>query len=120
MARTKTQKALLKAERSGTWVAEKNRRTGLDYSAISQHVRVTPSKQQKLHKVKHKERIFQDGAPFHLPCCRTGGFTWPTSVLCYIRGIVWGTFRNGRGTGGGSKYSWQNRRFQTHAPAASD
>ncbi|WP_232381111.1 hypothetical protein [Paenibacillus tianjinensis] len=88
MARTKTQKALQKAARSGTWVAEKNRRTGLDYSAISQHVRVTPSKQQKMHKVKHKERIFQDGAPFHLPFCRTGGFNRPTSVPCCIRGTV--------------------------------
>ncbi|CQR55470.1 hypothetical protein PRIO_3067 [Paenibacillus riograndensis SBR5] len=67
MARTKTQKALLKAERSGTWCAERNRRLNDHYGAISQHVRVTPSKQQKLNKVKHKERIFQDGAPFAYP-----------------------------------------------------
>ncbi|MNI30302.1 hypothetical protein D3C73_841440 [compost metagenome] len=67
MARTKTQKALLKAERSGTWCAERNRRLNDHYGAISQHVRVTPSKQQKLNKVKHKERIFQDGAPFACP-----------------------------------------------------
>ncbi|MNW58038.1 hypothetical protein D3C74_358790 [compost metagenome] len=120
MARTKTQKALLKAERSGTWCAERNRRLNDHYGAISQHVRVNPSKQQKLNKVKHKERIFQDSAPFHLLFNRTSGFTRPTSVLCCIRGIVWATFQNGRGTGGGSKYSWQNRRFQTHAPAASD
>ncbi|OKP95939.1 hypothetical protein [Paenibacillus sp. P46E] len=64
MARTKTQKALLRAERSGTWCAERNRRQNDQYGVISQHVRVTPSKQQKLNKVKHKERIFQDGAPF--------------------------------------------------------
>ncbi|WP_305953419.1 hypothetical protein [Paenibacillus sp. P32E] len=66
MARTKTQKALLRAERSGTWCAERNRRQNDQYGVISQHVRVTPSKQQKLNKVKHKERIFQDGAPFHV------------------------------------------------------
>ncbi|MFC6651276.1 hypothetical protein ACFTAO_19215 [Paenibacillus rhizoplanae] len=64
MARTRTQKALLKAERSGTWVAERNRRLNQDYGAISQHVRVTPGKREQLNKVKHKERIFHDGAPF--------------------------------------------------------
>lgn len=64
MARTKTQKALLRAERSGTWCAARNRRMNEDYSAISQHVRVTPGKQQQLNKVKHKERIFRDDAPF--------------------------------------------------------
>lgn len=64
MARTKTQKALLQAERSGTWCAARNRRVNEDYSAISQHVRVASSKQQKLNKVKHKERIFRDDAPF--------------------------------------------------------
>ncbi|UQZ36428.1 hypothetical protein C2I18_24580 [Paenibacillus sp. PK3_47] len=66
MARTKTQKALQKAERSGTWCAAMNRRSNEDYGAISQHVRITPGKVQKLNKVKHKERIFQDGAPFHM------------------------------------------------------
>jgi hypothetical protein len=66
MARTKTQKALQQAERAGTWCAANNRRSGEDYAAISQHVRITPSKKQQLNKVKHKERIFQDGAPFHL------------------------------------------------------
>ena len=82
MARTKTQKTLLKAERSGMWVAEKSRRTGRDYGAISQHVRITPSKQQKLNKVKHKERIFQDGAPFHLPFDGSGTFPRTISVPC--------------------------------------
>lgn len=66
MARTRTQKALRKAERSGAWCAERNRRQNQDYAAISQHVRVTPGKQQQLNKIKHKERIFQDGAPY--PC----------------------------------------------------
>ncbi|OMD42879.1 hypothetical protein [Paenibacillus odorifer] len=66
MARTKTQKALLKAERSGTWCAAQSRRSNGDYGAISQHVRLTPSKQQQLNKNKNKERIFQDDAPFHL------------------------------------------------------
>ncbi|XMB25276.1 hypothetical protein PaeBR_15515 [Paenibacillus sp. BR2-3] len=64
MARTKTQKALLKAERSGAWCSANNRRTNGDYGAISQHVRVTPSKQQQMNKIKHKERISTDGAPF--------------------------------------------------------
>ncbi|WP_313638337.1 hypothetical protein MHH52_11945 [Paenibacillus sp. FSL K6-0276] len=66
MARTKTQKALLKAERSGTWCAAQSRRSNGDYGAISQHVRLTPSKQEQLNKSKHKERIFQDDAPFLL------------------------------------------------------
>lgn len=66
MARTKTQKALLKAERAGTWCAARNRRSNDDYSAISQHVRLTPSKQQQLNKIKHKEQIFREGAPLHL------------------------------------------------------
>lgn len=64
MARTRTQKALLKAERSGTWCAERNRRMNQDYGTISQHVRMTPGKRQQLNKVKHKERIYNDGAPF--------------------------------------------------------
>lgn len=66
MARTKTQKALRRAERTGTWCAENNRRTAADYGAISQHLRITPGKREKLNKVKHKERIYQDGAPFAL------------------------------------------------------
>lgn len=69
MARTKTQKALLQAERSGIWCPEKNRRSNQDFGAISQHVRVTPGKRQQLNKVKHKERIFQDGAPFYMLFC---------------------------------------------------
>lgn len=64
MARTKTQKALLKAERSGMWSEVNKRRINEDYGAISQHVRVTPSKREQLNKIKHKERIFPDGAPF--------------------------------------------------------
>ena len=67
MARTKTKKILLKAERSGVWSSVNNRRSNEDYGAISQHVRVTPSKQQKLNKIKHKERITYDGAPFLCP-----------------------------------------------------
>ncbi|WNS45645.1 hypothetical protein [Paenibacillus sp. MMS20-IR301] len=68
MARTRTQKVLLQAERSGTWCAERNRRVNGDYGAISQHVRKTPGKREQLNKIKHKERIFQDGAPFaYLP-----------------------------------------------------
>lgn len=67
MARTRTQKALRKAERTGTWCAERNRRINGDYGSISQHERVTPGKRQQLNKVKHKERIFQDGAPFAYP-----------------------------------------------------
>lgn len=64
MARTKTKKVLLKAERAGTWCSANNRRSNVDYGAISQHVRITPSKQQQLNKIKHKERITNDGAPF--------------------------------------------------------
>lgn len=66
MSRTRTQKKLLQAQRAGSWCAENNRRVNKHYSEISQHVRVTPSKQQQLNKVKHKERIFHDGAPFLL------------------------------------------------------
>ncbi|MFF2907503.1 hypothetical protein [Paenibacillus sp. NPDC057934] len=66
MARTKTKKALLKAERAGIWSNVNQRRTNEDYSAISQHERVTPTKRQQLNKIKHKERIFHDGAPFLL------------------------------------------------------
>ncbi|WP_379138383.1 hypothetical protein [Paenibacillus sp. sgz500958] len=66
MARTKTKKALLKAQRAGVWCPENNRRTNNDYGAISQHVRTTASKQEQLNKMKYKERITVDGAPF---CC---------------------------------------------------
>ncbi|MDH6426921.1 hypothetical protein BSK62_08285 [Paenibacillus odorifer] len=66
MARTKTQKALRKAERSGTWCAAQSRRLNSDYGAISQHVRLTPSKQEQLNKNRYKGQIFQDDAPFLL------------------------------------------------------
>ncbi|WP_054957532.1 hypothetical protein [Paenibacillus dakarensis] len=64
MARTKTQKNLRKAERAGSWCAANLRKTNNDYAAISQHVRVKPTKQEQLHKVKHKKRIGDDGAFF--------------------------------------------------------
>lgn len=66
MARTKTQKALRKAERLGTWCAEQSRRTNHQYGAISQHVRITSNKREQLNKNKHKEQIFRDDAPFIL------------------------------------------------------
>lgn len=56
MARTKTQKALRKAERSGAWCAAQSRRLNSDYGAISQHVRLTPSKQEQLNKNRYKGR----------------------------------------------------------------
>ena len=61
MARTQTQKALRKAARSGQWTSEQSRRVNGDYGALSQHVRLTPTKQEKLQKVKHKKQIIQDG-----------------------------------------------------------
>ncbi|MGE6577056.1 hypothetical protein [Paenibacillus xylanexedens] len=61
MARTQTQKALRKAERSGQWCSEQSRRVNGDYGALSQHVRLIPTKQEKLQKVKHKKQIIQDG-----------------------------------------------------------
>ncbi|ANA79574.1 YqkK [Paenibacillus vortex V453] len=64
MARTKTQKALRQAERAGTWSAAMMRKTNEDYSSLSQHVRVKPTKQEQLHKVKHRKRIGDDGAFF--------------------------------------------------------
>lgn len=60
MARSKTQKAIRKAERQGAWCYAYNRRSNEDYSAVSQHVRLTPTKQQKLNKVKHRKRIGDD------------------------------------------------------------
>lgn len=62
MARTKTQKALRKAERAGIWSAVSMRKTNEDYGALSQHVRVKPTKQEQLNKVKHRKRIGDDGA----------------------------------------------------------
>jgi len=64
MARTKTQKALRKAERSGTWSFAHERKTNVDYAAMSQHVRVKPAKKEKLNKLKHSKRIGDDGAFF--------------------------------------------------------
>lgn len=80
MARTKTKKALLQAKRSGTWCPANNRRTNEEYGAISQHVRIMPTKQQQLNKMKHKERISMDGAPFLLLFFRLRCSV--TSVLC--------------------------------------
>lgn len=62
MARTKTQKSLRKAERAGTWSAVSMRKTNEDYSSLSQHVRVKPTKQEQLNKIKHRKRIGDDGA----------------------------------------------------------
>lgn len=67
MARTQTQKDLRKAARSGGRSPADNRRLNEHYSAISQHVRVTPSKSQQLNKLKYKERIYMDDAPFSCP-----------------------------------------------------
>ncbi|MDP9701827.1 hypothetical protein J2T16_004783 [Paenibacillus intestini] len=61
MARTQTQKALRNAERSGQWTPEQSRRVNGNYGALSQHVRLTPTKNEKLQKVKHKKQIIQDG-----------------------------------------------------------
>ncbi|SET34053.1 hypothetical protein [Paenibacillus sp. NFR01] len=68
MARTKTQKAIRKADLSGLRCPEQNRRSNEDFGAISQHTRLTPTKRQQLNKMKHKERIYnEDGAPFLCP-----------------------------------------------------
>ncbi|SMF69788.1 hypothetical protein SAMN05661091_0609 [Paenibacillus uliginis N3/975] len=64
MARTKTQKAIRKADRAGSWCAVSIRKTNKDYGALSQHVRVKPTKQEQLQKIKHKKRIGDDGAFF--------------------------------------------------------
>ncbi|MDP4097998.1 hypothetical protein OIN60_14660 [Paenibacillus sp. P96] len=64
MARTKTQKAITKAERAGKRSFADNRRTNEQYGALSQHERTTPTKLEKLHKIKHKKRIGDDGAFF--------------------------------------------------------
>lgn len=66
MARTKSRKALLQAQRQGGWSPVMNRRTNGDYADISQHVRVKPDKQAQLNKAMRKERITYDDAPF---CC---------------------------------------------------
>ncbi|MGO4528761.1 hypothetical protein AB4Z30_06740 [Paenibacillus sp. 2TAF8] len=73
MARTQTQKALRKASRSGLWTPEQSRRVNGDYGVLSQHVRLTPTKQEKLQKVKHKKQIIQDGgASFYFAFKRSG------------------------------------------------
>ncbi|MFB5761841.1 hypothetical protein [Paenibacillus medicaginis] len=64
MARTKTQKAITQAERAGKRSFADNRKTNDQYGALSQHVRTTPTKLEKLHKIKHKKRIGDDGAFF--------------------------------------------------------
>lgn len=64
MARTQTQKAIRKAKRSGSWIPEYNRKANEDYAAISQHTRLTSTKQERLQKVKHKKHIIHDDASF--------------------------------------------------------
>lgn len=56
MARTQTQKALRKAERSGQWCSEQSRRVNGDYGALSQHVRLMPTKQKKLQRSNTRSR----------------------------------------------------------------
>ncbi|WP_340030110.1 hypothetical protein MHB71_01330 [Paenibacillus sp. FSL H7-0940] len=65
MARTQTQKTMRKAERSGQWCPEQSRRVNGDYGALSQHVRIMPTKQEKLQKVKHKKRSLDGNASFY-------------------------------------------------------
>lgn len=64
MARSQTQKAIRKAERAGGRSFTHDRRTNEDYGVMSQHVRILPSKQEKLQRIKHKKRIGDDGASF--------------------------------------------------------
>ncbi|WP_226002939.1 hypothetical protein [Paenibacillus sp. BJ-4] len=64
MARTRTQKALSKAKRAGMYCAAQSRKTNGHYADISQHVRMRPTKQEQLQKVKHKKRIVQSDASF--------------------------------------------------------
>ncbi len=64
MTRTQTQKAIRKAKRSGSWIPEYSRRANEDYAAISQHTRMTSTKQERLQKVKHKKHITHDDASF--------------------------------------------------------
>lgn len=64
MARTQTQKAIRKATRSGSWIPEYNRKANENYAAISQHTRLTSTKQERLQKVKHKKHIIHDDASF--------------------------------------------------------
>ncbi|PPQ48874.1 hypothetical protein C5G87_09650 [Paenibacillus peoriae] len=71
MARTQTQKALSKAKRAGIYCAAQSRKTNDHYGEISQHIRVKPTKQEQLQKVKHKKRIVQSDASFFLSLERT-------------------------------------------------
>ncbi|WP_258012548.1 hypothetical protein [Paenibacillus sp. F4] len=64
MARTQTQKALSKAKRAGIYCAAQSRKTNDHYGEISQHIRMKPTKQEQLQKVKHKKRIVQSDASF--------------------------------------------------------
>lgn len=64
MARTQTQKALSKAKRAGIYCAAQSRKTNDHYGEISQHIRMKPTKQEQLQKIKHKKRIVQSDASF--------------------------------------------------------
>ncbi|ANF97930.1 hypothetical protein [Paenibacillus bovis] len=67
MARTQTQKAIRKALRSGSIAPTLERRSNQEYAAISQHTRITPSKQERMQKIKHKKQILRDDASFFMP-----------------------------------------------------
>ncbi|WP_411343368.1 hypothetical protein ACE3MZ_17245 [Paenibacillus sp. WLX1005] len=67
MARTTTQKAIRKAQRSGQLAPSLERKTNKAYAEMSQHTRIKPGKQEKLQKIKHKKRILRDDASFLLP-----------------------------------------------------
>ncbi len=64
MTRTKTQKAVRKAQRSGNLTPDFGRKMNETYAAISQHTRIKPGKQEKLQKLKHKKHILRDDASF--------------------------------------------------------
>ncbi|TKH40766.1 hypothetical protein C1I60_23630 [Paenibacillus terrae] len=64
MARTQTQKALRKAKRAGNYCSAQSRKTNGHYGEISQHVRMKPTKQEQLQRIKHKKRIVQSDASF--------------------------------------------------------
>ncbi len=66
MTRTRTQKAVRKAQRSGKLAPDFGRKTNDAYSAISQHTRITPNKHEKLQKLKHKKRSLRDDASFFI------------------------------------------------------
>ncbi|KJD44449.1 hypothetical protein [Paenibacillus terrae] len=69
MARTQTQKALSKAKRAGNYCSAQSRKTNGHYGEISQHVRMKPTKQEQLQRVKHKKRIVQSDASFFCLLC---------------------------------------------------